>query len=77
MMLPSVVADQRVLGLADGILEHSPTRAKSSASARRGSGDPDLAHVGEVEQARGLADGVVFGQFASCTSAASASRRSR
>ena len=63
MMPPSVVADQRVLGLANG---HRRDLADQGVVQERGgvrAGDPDFAHVGEVEQARGLADGVVLGEF--------------
>src|SRR4029453_12627509 len=57
------LADQRVLALALGHGGNFAYQRIVQDRRRVRSGDPDFAHVGEVEQAGGLADGVVLGQL--------------
>ena len=57
------VADQRVLGLANGDRRQLPDQGVVEERGRVRAADPDFAHVGEVEQARGVADSVVLCEF--------------
>ena len=63
MMPPSVLQISEYLALPTAIAESLPDQGVVQERCGVRAGDPDFAHVGEVEQARGLADSVVLGEF--------------